>query len=627
VDEEVEELLRQERVLDAARLTCDRGDARRASLLFERACDWQSAAREAFRAGDAVRALELAVRADDDALAEAAAAAIAANAAEAPAVAERLSQLGQHAWAALVLERTGRTEEAAHAWERAGEPTRSAGMFEHAGDPGRAARTLEAALRRDPGATDAALALGALLVRFGKDEAAVRFLQRVPPGATERREALKHMVRALERLGLATAANEASGELSALGGAAEVNEPPREEIGAVLYGRYDVVRQVASSARARIVEGVDRATGGRVALKLFAAGDRLAHFEEGLARFEQDLGALRALDHPAIVPIRVFYRQGPALVLEWMDGGTVEQAILRGSIAPARAVEIACSVLRALSAAHRLGVLHRDVRASNVLFDSTGAARLKGFAETRIADASTTVTAGDFGALGATSPEQRAGREATVRSDIFSVGALLCEMLAGEMVVSAARRPRPSEAHSGLDARHDDIVALLTAEEAEGRPDDALEARDRLLSVPWPVFRAEPKRRAMSAPTGRPIEARVERRPDGSLVDLWTARGIERVPLTEAALARARAFAKADHRALQAVLRVDREAGFVWLAKAGRPLDRPLTLVERARVGSALEAVQAAGGTDLDLHSVGVALDGSEVVVCFSSAQRSSTTE
>jgi len=641
VDADILELVRQERLLEAACLCRERGDAAGASALFERACDWRSAATEALRTGDGLRGLDLALRAGDDAIAQAAARLVATDGAGALRAAAHLSARGRDVWAARVLEAAGRDLDAALAWERAGELIRAAALFERAGEPAHAARALEASLRRDPDAAAAAVALGALLLRFGRDEAGVRALQRVPQRAPERRAALTHLVGALQRLGLSAAAVDAAAELAALGGALEATEVAAATPAAVatpaapalMYGRYEVLRQVASSARAHVLEGFDRARGERVALKIYAPADAAGLARAAFARLEGDLRALRSLDHPAIVPIRDFYAQGPTVVLAWMDGGTLEQMLARGPIAPARAVEIAASILSALGDAHRLGILHRDVKATNVLFDSAGAARLADFGTAHAADASATVTAGDLGALATLSPEQREGREVTAQSDLFAIGILLEEMLTGPLARAPSAAPsvaRPSEAHPDLDARHDAAVARMTARDPRARPADALTAREMLLSLPWPGLATatsgpDPGGREGHA-SDRPGLSRLERRGDEGFVDAWTGHAVECIPLSDDVLGRARGFAGATHDALQPVLRIDREGGSLWLASCAS-IERPLTTSERARLEGALDALRAAGAPAgrVDSIRVGVGPDGGVVVRFDGSGQRSST--
>jgi serine/threonine-protein kinase len=242
--------------------------------------------------------------------------------------------------------------------------------------------------------------------------------------------------------------------------------------------------------------------------------------------------------------------------------------------------------------------LHRDVKTTNVLFDALGAARLSDFGAAHAADASATMTAGDIG-LATQSPEQREGREVTARSDLYSVGVLLEEMLTGR-AGTLSPRPKPSEVHPGLDARHDEVVARMSARSPASRPADALQAREMLLSVPWPGPSSaidDPARAAGErVPSDRPGSDRLEERPDGTLIDAWTGRAIERVPLSEEILERARIFARAGHDGLQPVLRVDREGGWLWLASCGAPLERPLTGPERTRLEGAIAALRAAGG-------------------------------
>jgi tetratricopeptide (TPR) repeat protein len=615
MDADVLELVRQERILDAARLSSARGDAHGASALFERACDWPSAAAEAMRAGDSLRALDLALRAGDETLAEKAAAQLAVDRTAAGKAAAHLAGRGHHGWAARVLEGAGRLVEAACAWERAGDATRAGKLFERSGNPARAARAFETALRRDAGAADAAVALAGLLVRFGKDEAAVRLLQRVPEQAPERGQALATMIGALERLDLFTAAGEAARELAALGGN---REPALATPRATFYARYEVIRQVASSPRARVLEGIDRARGDRVAIKVFTPDPRRRKEGDGVARLERDVLALRSLDHPAIVPIRDFDEQGPTVVFAWMGGGSLDQKLAQGPIAPVHAAEIACSLLGALDAAHRHGILHRDVKPANVLFDSTGTARLSDFGAAYLGDASTTVSASELDALASMSPEQREGREATARSDIFAVGAMLYEMLTGDRL--GEPRP-PSETRSGIRVDHYDAIARMTAYDAEARPIDAFDARQLLLSLEWPgasdtrAQSEESRTTVESDATSGAGTARLDPRADGHLVDTWTGHAVQRLALSDERLARARVFARAGHVALQPILRVDREGGFLWLASCAA-LDRPLTSAERARLDDALAAVSGAGGppTTVDLDRVGLG-GGGEVVL------------
>jgi eukaryotic-like serine/threonine-protein kinase len=619
VDADVLQLVREERLLEAAHLCSDRGNAAAASALFERACDWRSAAAEALRAGEALRALELGIRGGDDAMAHSAAARVAAEPGGAERAAVHLAQRGHDAWAARVLEAGKRYLDAALAWERAGDLTRAAELFEQAGEPAHAARALESCLRRDPDAGEAAVALGALLLRFGKYEAGVRALQRVPARSPQRRAALTLLLGALHRLGWSSAGSAAAAELASLGGPL----PPRDgpaEASALLYGRYDILGQVASSARARVLEGFDRARGERVALKVYAPGDARVSTRAAFVRLEGDIRALRPLDHPAIVPVVDLYPSGPTVVMAWMPGGTLEQMLAIAPIAPARAAEIASAIFSALGSAHRLGILHRDIKAANVLFDAVGAARLSDFGAAHAADASATITAGDLG-LATQSPEQREGREVTARSDLFAVGVLLGEMLTGRASAPGSP-PRPSAVHPDLDARHDGIVARLTARDPGARPADAFQAREMLLSLPWSGLRGatdDPARTAGDrSPSSRPGSERLEQRPDGSVVDRWTGRGIERVPLSDAALERARHFARAGHRALQPVLRVDREGGWLWLASCRAPVERPLTTAERERLVEALSALAAAGGPAPGIDPAALGVDPSgQVVVRF----------
>jgi serine/threonine-protein kinase len=621
VDAEVAELVLADRLLEAARLSSARGDAIGASQLFERACDWRSAASEALRGGDAPRALDMALRAGDAELGLDATAAIAHDEATAGRVAAHLVARGRPDWAARVLEAIDRDLDAARAWERAGEMTRAASLYERAREPAQAARVLEAAVRRDPADVPAALALGALLARFGKDEASLRVLQPIlraaSPGSLERRDALERMLGPLRRLGFGAAAEDAARELAL---------PPSSEVtggSPWLHGRYDVVRLVGSSVSARLVEAFDRARAERVALKVYATGDRGSAAQAAFARIARELRALRALEGAPIVPVRDVVLADSTVVFGWMEGGSLDERLGAGPLEPSRAVEIASAVLTALGEAHRIGVLHRAVKPTNVLFDAAGAAHLADFGAAHAADASATVTAGDFGALAFQSPEQREGRPVSARSDLFAVGVLLAEMLGGRRHTQGGEgraTPIASPGHGldpRLDARHERVLASLLARAPEERPADAFQARDQLRALPWPgsAGPARGHRDERGATAGRG-EGRLEKRGD-RLVDAWTGRPVECVALSASVVARARIFAASGHDAWQTVLRMDREAGTLWLAGCA-PLARALRPSEAARVAEARRALLAAGTDPATLDPPALGIDGSgEIVVRF----------
>lgn len=644
MDPDVARLVRDQRLLEAARLASERGDAHDASALYERACEWQSAAAEALRAGEPARALHLALLAKDEALAERAIAPLVQDMAAAQGAACQLARRGHHAWAARVLEGAGLDVDAARAWEDAGEASRAASLRERAGAPTDAERILQAALRRQPDAPGIAVTLGALLARLGKWEAAVRALQRVRTGVPERREALVHLARALERLGLVRAASEAAGELEALGGspttlldpdradAAPRGRPAPRSRPACLFGRYDVVREVASTPNARVLECVDALRSGHVAVKLFAAREARGGAHDAVARFEHDVRAMRWLDHPNVVPIRDFVDEPTAVVLAWMGGGSLEQMLdAHVPFAPARAAEITSSVLGALGAAHRLGIVHGAVKPTNVLFDQAGGARLSDFGVAHLADVSATMTAGFSGALAYASPELRQGHPAGVRSDVFAAGVMLREMLTGERPKGGdAPRLLPSQSNPHLDARHDLAVAHMTAEDPQSRPADTFEAHAILAALPWsdrPGVLLAPPVAGVDSIASLPAE-RLQSHVGGGAVDHWTGRAIDVIPLTEPTLARARAFALADHDGLQAVWRVDAKAGTIWLEHLdGASLSRPLAMEERARLQGALDALHAAGGVHGRVDAQHVVVGRSGVVLRFDRGEPSAASE
>jgi serine/threonine-protein kinase len=633
VSEDVEALVRAARIVEAATLAREHGDWKTASRLFERACDWASSAEAALAAGEPERALSVAALGGaEDTARRALDQLVASGRGDLARVGDTLRQQGQHAWAARVYEQAGATDRAAEAWERAGERVEAARILEGAGLDGavRAARVLEAGLRQEDGRGDLLLALGSLLLRSGKPTAALRTLQRVPDDAREKTEALRLSLRALLELGMRDGAAEVQAILAARGEAEEIAErpAPKAQGGAVrprLYGRYEIVREVSSTATARLLECVDVLRGSRVALKIFsaAADATKGSGRDALAHFVREARVLGQLAHPNIVPLHEVLEQGPALVLEWMPGGTLEERMATDALTPRRAADIAAAILSALGEAHRVGVVHRDLKPANILFDAGGTARLSDFGVAHLGDLSVTATAGSFGSLAYMSPEQRAGRPATVRSDIFGLGTILREMLTGTRSRPLGTEPVPplSAVHHHLDERHDALLRSFLAEVPDARPANAFEARRALLAIPWPddhdPLRARP---TPSAPRSvHPAAARLDEPLElgAFAVDRWLERPVARLPLTSRRLQQAAIYARNASRLLQPILRVDREGEALWLgAPRGVPLSRPLSPDELTAVGGVLTALHREGFVHgaIDRTTVVLGPDGIELL-------------
>jgi tetratricopeptide (TPR) repeat protein len=635
-DPDVQRLVRDQRLVAAAELASSRGDARTASSLYERACEFGRASDEAFRGGDFARALPLALEGKDDEAAERALPELLRD----PIIAERVSyhleRRGDHVWSGRILEAVGKRVAAARAYERAGEAIRAAVLLEAEGDVIGAARVLEAQARKDPTRGAIHVALGAILLRYGKVDAAVRALQKVHAGSPERRAALSILLGALDRLGLSQARVEASQELAALGGPIEESkeaEPQALSVRARLFGRYEILREVASSPSARVLECIDGVRSERVAVKIFAGYDSRGSGRDALARFEREVRVLGTLDHPNIVPLRDYVPEGPALVLAWMGRGTLEQMIAAEPLAPGRAVEIAQAVLAALGEAHRLGVIHRDIKPANVLFDDAGVTRLGDFGVAHLSDLSATATAGVIGTLGYMSPEQREGRPASVRSDLYGVGAMLWEMLTGERPDAASSgatmRTRPSGIHRDLDTRHDTLVLTFLAAESAGRPEDAFAARRALGALKWPnTIERVAAPRVERQKSHHPTALRLDAEADGTAIDRWLDRRVVTLDLDAQTLARASAFARADHPALQAVLRVDRAGERIWLAAPrGTPLAGKLNPTQAATLRDALVRLHEIGETHGSVDPEHVIVDeNGAVVLAFTPAPDASAT-
>jgi serine/threonine protein kinase len=208
-------------------------------------------------------------------------------------------------------------------------------------------------------------------------------------------------------------------------------------------------------------------------------------------RLETELRAQAALRHPGIVPILDLdcNRPRPYCVMELMPGGNLRQKIDAGGGKPLpveRAMRWFVQVAEALAFAHRAGVTHGNLKPENVLFDALGNARLGDFGMQRLVE-----TAGEGGArvflagggVAYLAPEQVAGTvKDAVRADIYSLGILLYEILAGK--VPGRRAPDPSKANSDAPSALDEVFDLMT----QDAPDDRYEKLQDVLADIYGAF-------------------------------------------------------------------------------------------------------------------------------------------
>ncbi len=215
-------------------------------------------------------------------------------------------------------------------------------------------------------------------------------------------------------------------------------------------GRYEVIAPLGAGGMGEVFRARDSKLGRDVALKVLP--DRFSSDRHMLARFESEAKAVAALSHPGILALfDVGEENGvPFAVAELLEGETLRALLLRGPVPIRRALEIAREVAEGLAAAHAKGIVHRDVKPENVFLTKDGHAKVLDFGLARHETAfrseddsrsSTLSTLTDAGAVVGTvaymSPEQARGLPVDHRSDQFSLGAVLYEMLAGKRAFRA----------------------------------------------------------------------------------------------------------------------------------------------------------------------------------------------
>jgi tetratricopeptide (TPR) repeat protein/tRNA A-37 threonylcarbamoyl transferase component Bud32 len=196
---------------------------------------------------------------------------------------------------------------------------------------------------------------------------------------------------------------------------------------------YEVGRLLGRGGMGEVYEALDLDLDRRVALKFVAP--ELAADTEALKRFEREARAAAALNHPHIATLFAFEREGGRtfIAMELVGGESLRARIQRGRLAVAEALAIARDVAGALALAHRRGIVHRDVKPENLMFDEDGVVKLMDFGLARAVQASRmTMTGSTLGTAAYMPPESVRG-SVGAPGDVFALGVMLHEMLTGEL--------------------------------------------------------------------------------------------------------------------------------------------------------------------------------------------------
>ena len=293
-------------------------------------------------------------------------------------------------------------------------------------------------------------------------------------------------------------------------------------LGHVVDGRYRVLSHIADGGMASVYLALDTRLDRDVALKVLRRD--LAQDEAFASRFRREARSAARLSHPNVVSV---FDQGEDdghmfLAMEYVPGQTLREVMrAEGPLTPRAALDIMAPVLQALGAAHRAGIIHRDVKPENIILrEDDGTVKVADFGLARAVSTHTTTsqTGVLLGTVAYLSPEQVERGIADARSDVYAAGLILFEMLTGSKAFTGdtpihiayqhvhGSVPAPSSRVTSVPPELDGLVALATARDPDQRPSDAGD------------FLTEVRRsRSMLTP------AELDRRPEGARAEAAAA--------------------------------------------------------------------------------------------------------
>ncbi len=255
------------------------------------------------------------------------------------------------------------------------------------------------------------------------------------------------------------------------------------QIGQILGDRYRLTERLGEGGMATIYLGHDLKLQRDVAVKILRP--EYGRDEAFVARFRQEANSAASLSHPNVVQVYDYGTDeaGPFIVMEYVDGQDLGEILKdRGFVPSAAAARIAMQVADGLAAAHALGIVHRDVKPSNILVSVAGQVKVADFGIARaLSEAQLTLPGQTLGSVRYLSPEQARGENVTAATDIYALGLVLSEMLTGRPVwggdtagaVAMARLtedpPAPSSVRVDVNPALDGIVRRALARDPAQR--------------------------------------------------------------------------------------------------------------------------------------------------------------
>ena len=265
---------------------------------------------------------------------------------------------------------------------------------------------------------------------------------------------------------------------------------------------YRILSRLGAGGMGVVYEGEDTRLGRKVAIKFLP--DDVSADPDAILRFQREARVISSINHPHICTLYDigFFLGKQFMVMELLDGQLLKDRLERGALAPDEVLELGAQIADALDAAHAQGVVHRDIKPANLFVTRRGTIKVLDFGVAKLVESgrqadglAATMSGSDqlttigttIGTVAYMSPEQARGQEIDARSDLFSAGVVLYEMVTGQLPFQGAtvatifeglltRAPvAPSEVRAGIPAELDRIILKALEKDREARYQGAVE--------------------------------------------------------------------------------------------------------------------------------------------------------